>query len=58
MTDESMDIATIEVVGLSPADMDSLGGSVLGGALRRLEADGTSEGSGTSTPIASFQDFV
>jgi hypothetical protein len=56
MTDEPVDIAIIEVGKLSPADMDSLGDSVLGAALRRLEADdGASE---TSTPIASFSDFV
>jgi hypothetical protein len=58
MTDERIDIVTIEVGGLSPADIDSLDGSVLGGALRRLEADSGGGGSGTSTPIAAFQDFV
>jgi FXSXX-COOH protein len=59
MTDEPpMDIATIEVGRLSPADMDSLGDSVLGAALRRLEADDGDGASETSTPIASFSDFV
>ncbi len=58
MTDERVDIAIIEVGRLSPADVDSLGDSVLGGALRRLEADGSRGGSGASTPIAAFQDCL
>jgi hypothetical protein len=58
MTDKPSDIVPIEVGGLSPADIDSLGGSVLGVALRRLEAEGSGGASGTSIPIASFSDFV
>jgi hypothetical protein len=58
VTDEPIDIPTIEVGGLSPADIDSLGGSVLGCALRRLEADASAGGSGSSTPLAAFSDLV
>jgi hypothetical protein len=56
MTDEQTHIPTVEMGGVSPADIDSLGESVLGRALRWLEAGGSDGGSGSSTPIAAFQD--
>jgi hypothetical protein len=58
MTDERIDVVLVEAAWLSPADIDSLGDSVLGGALRRLEADSSGGGSGTGIPIAAFQDSV
>lgn len=60
VTDEQIDTSTIEVGRLSSADVEELGESVLGGAVRRRLKEG--EGSvgvwSASNPIAAFQDSI
>jgi hypothetical protein len=57
LTDQRLEALTIDAERLSPADVESLGESVLGRALRRREA-GSGGYSPNGAPIAEFQDLM
>ena len=63
MSDErtDVDLGVVQIGWMSPAEVEELGDTVLGHAVRRrrsIEAEGNARGFGVSTSIAAFNDSV
>lgn len=58
MGEERLESVTVDTGSLSPADIESLGDSVLAHALRWREAEDSGAGSAVGNPIASFTDSI
>jgi hypothetical protein len=58
MSDDAVDIAAIDVTGLSEGDLKALANSVLGHALQRRLAIGVGQDNGAPDPIAAHESHV